>query len=179
MITLVVGTNTLGTYQEAEDYFEASPNAATWCALTATVKKQNLVGAYRAMTQMKWDGDKTVSSQTAPFPRTGLVDIDEVAIDSVAIPDIAKFGQFELALYFSANGGFVSQATGQIKEVQSGTAKVKYFQTSPGTSNVASFPEEALQYFNVLSSSSNEISVPYASGVDDCSSFDDISYDTY
>lgn len=177
-IVLVVGTNTLGTFQECEDYFLTSLFYDQWCAFSTTKKKRALVTAFIAMKGMSWDGAKTDSAQLAPFPRTGLTDEEGDAFDSAVIPEIAKLGQFELALYLARNTGFETSAKGQIKEVQAGTVKVKYYETSPGTDKDAVFPQEILQYFNVLASSSFEISPAFASGTDEESFFADANYDT-
>ncbi|PHS61200.1 MAG: hypothetical protein COB09_18605 [Thalassobium sp.] len=177
-IDLVVGTNTLGTFQESEDYFQTSLFFDQWCSFSTTKKKRAMVTAFMAMKNMSWDGEKTDSAQLAPFPRTGLVDGEGDALDSAEIPEIAKFGQFELALYLGINTGFESSAKGQIKEVQAGTVKVKYYETTPGTDKGAVFPQEILQYFNVLASSSFEVTPGFASGVDQESFFASTNYDT-
>ena len=182
MITLVVGTNTLGTLDGANQYFETTIHAARWAAISsATKKKQALVTAFNAMTQMSWFGEKTDSAQLAPFPRTDLLDAEGNIFDSAVIPLIAEYGQFELALYFAESGGYKNPASvkGQVKEVQAGTAKVKYFQTDQAVSAVPAFPKEVMQYFDILKGVASDIELEFgeALGVDQTGFFGNTEYD--
>ena len=178
-VLLVVGSNTLGSYQEAEDYFNVSLSYDVWCALSVGVKKRSLVAAFNAMNLMLWDGARTDSAQIAPFPRTGLTDVDGSEIASDSVPTIAKYGQFEFAAYLATNKGFVDNSKGQIKKVGAGSAKVEFFENTVQEKQSKDFPQVIEQFFSILSSTSSSITVGEASGTCQESFFKSTDYGTH
>lgn len=178
-IILVVGTNTLGTYSEAEEYFNVSMSYDIWCALSVPVKKRSLVAAFNAMSLMPWDGERTVSTQLAPFPRIGLTDIEGSEIASDSVPTIAKYGQFELAAYLATNKGFVDKSKGQVKKVGAGSAKVEFFESTIQEKQSTDYPQVIEQFFSVLSSTSSSVTVGEASGTCQESFFQSTEYGTH
>lgn len=178
IITLVVGTNTFGTYQEAENHFAGSMSYEKWCVVKAAAKKRALVAAFDAMNGMVWDGEKTDPLLVAAFPRTGLTDIEGNDLASDSIPVLAKQGQFELAAYLIANKGFVDKSKGQVKKVGAGSAKVEFFENTVAVKESKVFPEVIEQYFRVLSSSKFSLTPSEASGTSEESHFSNANYGT-
>lgn len=87
---LTIGTEMYKAYasvQEADNYLAADDVLAdNWAALSVARKIRRLVSATRKLDTLDWLGQKTDSSQTTQWPRTGLQAADGTALDATTVP---------------------------------------------------------------------------------------------
>lgn len=93
-------SNSFGTEEEADTYFEDRPQAADWRDLKGA-KESWLVQATDRLSQLSYQGKRADPDQALPFPRIGVI-VDGVRLASDEIPDAIKRAEFKLALLLSA-----------------------------------------------------------------------------
>lgn len=112
MATITIGTTVTEVYGDlaaANAYFIAAIQADPWTAASSSTKNKALVTATRVFERTGWQGqptepiDKSVipapsGFQELQWPRTGLVDINGVAVPTTSIPQELVDGNFEYAL---------------------------------------------------------------------------------
>ena len=89
-------SNSYGTLEEADSYFEDRPEAAAWNVLSAN-QEGWLIAATDRLEQLTYQGDRTTSTQALSWPRANVV-VDGVLLDDWEIPARLKRSQFTLAL---------------------------------------------------------------------------------
>lgn len=119
---------------EADDYFAVDLNyAATWSAFTDTQKQDRLMWASRILDQkVRWKGTLFEEGVGLRWPREGVFDRDDIAIDTDVVPPQVKAATCELTKYLEDNdpttGGdvdFIKRAQVDVLEVefQDGTSQ--------------------------------------------------------
>lgn len=99
-MSLIVGTNSYVTLEEAVNYFAARMYSAAWDAATSGDKEASLLQATRMLDEnFFWAGEVTVGGQDLRWPRTGIYDMDGQIIASDLIPQAIKNATCEQALY--------------------------------------------------------------------------------
>ena len=101
-MALTVGTNSYISLDYADSYASSTMRYDEWSVYDnqesalkfATILLENRV---------RWYGCKTSSSQTLQWPRRGLLDRYNKAVDSSTVPEIVKQIQAELAFYMMEN----------------------------------------------------------------------------
>ena len=107
-MAVVEGTNSYISEDDADTYFSNRLHSESW---TGDNTETALIQACSIMeTRVFWKGSKTSTSQTLQWPRTGLKDLYNDAIDTDEIPDLVKNVQCELALYLLENNPYLTQA---------------------------------------------------------------------
>jgi hypothetical protein len=97
-----------GTLASANSYFSAAVHGAPWGDASSSTRNQALVTATRVFERTGWQGaptepvDKTqpqpADTQPLEWPRTGLVDMNDVDVPSDSIVQDVIDGNFEYAL---------------------------------------------------------------------------------
>ena len=93
-------SNSFGSEEEADTFFEDRPQFSEWIALKAT-KESFLIAACDRLSQLSYQGRRSDVDQALPFPRIGVV-VDGVEFDSDVIPSRIKAAQFKLAYLLSS-----------------------------------------------------------------------------
>lgn len=175
-MALTVGTNSYNSRANADIYFADSLRNATWSALLPATKDQALVEATRVFERQSWQGAKEDSAQTLAFPRTGLTDCEGNAISADDSLTIISEAQYEYALLLSQDVNILQNrdATGtNTRRLRAGSAEIEFFRPQEGTR----FPlviHDLIGCFLASSGASfGQIQQPFASGVDQESSFTD------
>jgi hypothetical protein len=103
-----------GLATDANDYFKAHSDAASWTAASTTVKNQALVTAARSFDRQRWAGVATdlVTPQPLAWPRTGLTDREGQPVPSGAIPQDVLEGNWEWALAVVMDGAVAGETPG-------------------------------------------------------------------
>lgn len=175
-MTAIVGTNSYVTAAEGDTYFSVRYGADAWTGASTADKDASLVSARDQLDRQTWQGEQTVDPPTQPlaWPRTGVVDRYEDEVDSATVPDDIKEGQMELALSFLQNAATqTATSTGSnIKKVDADGALVEWFRPTSGTRFPSTVDELVGQYLD--GGASAGILVPYVSGTDGESSFEDL-----
>lgn len=94
-------TNSYATVANFDDY--ADSMLFLDLNLSTEQKQKVLAMAFRIIESLTFNGMKTVSTQKALFPRTGLIDKEGYSIDGSTIPQALKDAQCELALFLLDN----------------------------------------------------------------------------
>ena len=86
---------------EADDYIVQNTSIFDdWDLLDTDVREKVLSWSSRYLDQhARWNGTKTVETSGLRWPRTGVCDIDGIAIDANTIPEQLKEATAELASY--------------------------------------------------------------------------------
>ena len=183
MPSLVVGTNTYVTEAQADAYLGDSVNGTQWTALTSTQKCQHLISAFRLLELQRWAGTKTVDTQTAQWPRTGVTCNGE-AVDPNTVPTRIENGQIELANAIVLNPNLLTSPTGTttagIKRARAGSAEVEYFRNNPSSRILGNqrFPVPVQELIGCFLAGTPVSASALATGTDGESQFDQDQYGT-
>lgn len=91
--------NSFATLQEANDYFAERLYSSLWVAATEAEKTAALIMATGLLvSDICWTGAPTTTTQSLPWPRTGMVDRNGNDIADDVIPQPVKASEFEMAL---------------------------------------------------------------------------------
>ncbi|MFA6711338.1 MAG: DnaT-like ssDNA-binding protein [Candidatus Caldatribacteriota bacterium] len=125
-MSLVVGTNSYVSLNEAEEYLSDRYGYATW--QSSEYQEVALISAARLLdTQLSWKYSKTESDQTMQWPRIGF-DEAVFGFDEDTVPQIVKDAQCELAFDIIENGGIkpAFQTQDDIKRIKADTVELEY-----------------------------------------------------
>ena len=130
--TLVVGTNTFVTRDQADDYACASPRAiGVWDFNDDRPgeRERLLITATRILSRLCWKGTKTDPAQALPFPRNGLTDREGNALPDGTTPQEILDAQVELAITILIDGNQESDTDQgkNIKRLKAGEVEVEFF----------------------------------------------------
>jgi hypothetical protein len=125
-----------GNLSSANSYFTAAIHGAPWTAASTADRKKALVTATRVFERTGWQGaptdpvDKTqpqpASTQPLEWPRTDLVDLNDVVVPSDSIPQDVVDGNFEYALAIINDAAIQTAAqTGSNVKVDNLTERVE------------------------------------------------------
>lgn len=128
--------NTFASLAEYKTYLASKLHAAPWVeeALAGTSLDDSLsvdliVSCRVLSTSLLWTGSATApATQSLPWPRDGMANINGYSILNTAIPDSVKFAQCELA-YQLHNGDLFAQneaADRNVKSVVAGSVEVEF-----------------------------------------------------
>lgn len=135
--SVVTSANSYASLAFADAYFEFDSNALVpWTALSDESKEQYLQFATRVLDQkVQWKGRKTKETSPLRWPRTGVYDRDNIAVDSDEIPDQLKECVCEMAKYLmSGEDPTIGQGAEYIKKVVVDVVEVEYQDGSAQTS---------------------------------------------
>lgn len=137
-MALSVGTNSYGTVDEANAYFDDSLRQVSWAQFSSAVKQQALIEATRYLERMSWNGTKAGgSAQVLSWPRTGTVDKEGDVVSSASVPSDIKAAQFEIALRLALDPDTLDSIDDQtgtnIKQVIAGDVQVMFFRPVTGS----------------------------------------------
>lgn len=118
----------------ADEYLNASPDYATWDALTDPVKGRYLITATRILERQRWQGSKTDDDQLLAWPRSGLTYPDGTAVDENGIPQQIVDACCEIALSLALGTDVQGTATTARteKRLKAGSVEVEYFRGAEG-----------------------------------------------
>lgn len=103
--SVVVGTNSLASAEEADDYF-VERNATAWMAGTVEAREAALIRATAHLNGYAWAGQKVGGrAQLLAWPRYGTIDREGWPIDDTTIPREVKAACCEIALRELATPG--------------------------------------------------------------------------
>lgn len=105
-MSITEGENSYISLDDADSYFQNRLYTDAWdnASSDESEKELALLWACNLMEdRVKWYGAKSDSSQSLQWPRKGLVDRYNKAVDSSSIPEIVKDVQCELALHLLQN----------------------------------------------------------------------------
>ena len=166
---LVLGTNTYGEADAADEYFSLAQNN-TWLGYAASAREGFLVRATRLLDRQEWVGSKTSSSQALKWPRSET-NIDGVE-DSVIPTDIQN-ACYELAAAI-ADGSEVENEQNNAQKIQSlkaGSVALTYFRGAEGVST--RFPQIVHELVGKYLSGSSPTLVGVSTGTDGSSVTED------
>lgn len=115
--------NSYASVADGDTYFALRLDAADWTGATTATKESALVMATNRLEAEAYNGVATFLDQRLQWPRFGVVDRDDVLLDSDVVPRLVKEATFEMALAFikeptklddSGLEGFRSLALGSI-----------------------------------------------------------------
>ena len=156
----------------ADAYFAARAGS-TWDDYSSLEKSQGLRTATLFLDRQRWAGAKTDSTNTLAWPRTGVLDVDGVAVDSATLPAALQYACCELAAALLADASILSTATGaaqNAKRLKAGTAEVEFFAPVAGSR----LPTAAFEWVSsFFGGAPGGVSGGFATGADGCSDFDD------
>ena len=125
-MSLVVGTNSYVTLNEAEDYLSDRYGFSTW--ESSEYQEVALVSAARLLdTQLSWKYFKTEADQVMQWPRTGF-DESVFGFDEDTVPQLVKDAQCEMAFDIIENGGIkpAFQPSDDLKRIKADTLELEY-----------------------------------------------------
>lgn len=183
-MAVVVGTNSYASNAEAIAYLALSSNGQAWAALTEGQQDIALVTATRMLDRARWQGRKTVDTQTLEWPRAEVTCFGN-PVDESVVPDRIINAQIELANLLSIRPTVETNPTGAqstgLRRVQAGTVQVEFFARNDNT-DVASlrrFPTVVWEYISCFLLSALETGGTAAFGVSGDSSFEESDLDQY
>lgn len=127
-MTLTVGVNSYQLLTDITSYLSGSIRAATWPDLDTETQERAAITAFRILERQRWSGTPATGA-TCAFPRTGLVDLNGVALSDSSMPGFILAAQAEMAWDLSQDPDAANTLdTGQkVSEVSAGSAGVKFF----------------------------------------------------
>lgn len=129
-MAVVVGTDSYVSNAEAIAYLADAINGQGWASLTVAEQDRALITATRMIDRARWQGSKTVDTQTLAWPRTDVTCFSN-AVASDVVPDRIKIGQIELANLLSIRASVETNPTGAqttgLRRVQAGTVQIEFF----------------------------------------------------
>ena len=132
-MALVVGTNSYASNAEADDYLSDHVDVATWLAWDRIEQDRYLVTAARMIDRQVWQGTKyqQAPTQVMDWPRSGLTNEEDQAIDETTIPQFVKDAQCELTIAIGKDSAVQTERnTGSnIKRMKAGSAELELFGT--------------------------------------------------
>ena len=178
-----------GSLASANAYFAAAIQGAPWASADSSVRSQALVTATRVFERTGWQGAPTdtvvpvppatlplaAGEQALEWPRTGLVDMNGVAVDSTAIPQDVIDGNFEYALAVindatvqtSAQTGSnlkIDETTERVEGAITVTTKQQFFRSTLGKNG--QFPTIVQDYIGQWLASTKAAVGIFAGGTD-------------
>ena len=177
MPTITVGTNSYVTQVEADTYLDSSINGAEWATQTVDNRCRLLITAFRILEVQRWEGERTVETQPAQFPRTNLICNGET-VDSATVPQRVKDAQIELANAILVNNDLATSPTGTttagIKRAEAGSAAVEFFRNNPNERILGSqrFPPIVQQLIGCFLAGTPVTAAALATGTDGQSQYD-------
>lgn len=143
--TGVLSANAYLSAAEALSILEVNPTAlAVFSALTAEQQDDYLIWASGWLDDyMDWEGYKTVENSGLRWPRFGVCDRDNIAIDKNTIPSQLKQAVAETAVWLvnsdaAGTGGQSSNLPEGIKRVKADVVEVEFFETGSADSQSGS-----------------------------------------
>jgi len=126
--TVVAGANSYVSVAFADAYFSPDLNfSTTWDALTNDAKENSLIWATRILDQkVRWKGSKSDETSDLRWPRTGLVDRDDVTIEDNEIPLQLKELTCEVAKFLQTTDATVSQGGDALKAIVVDVIEIQY-----------------------------------------------------
>lgn len=138
-----IGTPTANSYvdvDEADAYFLQRSNSTKWS--TVNDKEAALITASRLLDwQLKFDGEKTLDTQSMQFPRTDIWMSDESEYPSDVIPQEIKFAVFELAYLSIGVDRTADNALAGIDQVKAGPLFIKATPAGYGSTKADIIPQ--------------------------------------
>ena len=165
-----------GSEAEAKVYFAASINSENWNSSDPNRRKKAQVSATRNFNRQRWEGTITVPGQVLAWPRTGVTDLEGVAVDENTIPVEVEEASYELALSFLTDAT-VEESTNSgsnLKRVKAGSAEVEFFKPTKGTR----FPSKVQELLRPFIASNVSLTGT-VSGCDEVTGFDPDAYDLH
>ena len=129
--TGVVGANSYGTLDEADDYMADHPYySSTWADLSWQKKESLLTYAASYMDSLfAWNGYRVYEEQVLGWPRQSVTTYDHILLSSTSIPLKVKQAQFEIALSLSREDPFQEQGSFGLEELEIDVIKLKFDKT--------------------------------------------------
>lgn len=126
--TVVTGANSYVSVAFADAYFDFDLNfSATWAGLTTDEKEDSLKWATRVLDQkVRWNGVKTTETSPLRWPRSGVVDRDDVTIDDNEIPLQLKEVTCEVAKFLQTTDATTSQGGDALKAIVVDVIELQY-----------------------------------------------------
>lgn len=176
-------TGATATLDAAKTYLKAAIGAGpdAWNALaTDDLKSKFIVAAFRYLERQVWAGAKTVAGQTEQWPRTGVVDAYDVAVDSASVPQVLIDAQYELAAIFAGDETVASAAStgSNIKRLKAGV-EVEYFRATDVDSTATKLPQVVMEMVGMFLGGATGLVRSTVSGADCDESAFDYSGDSY
>ena len=172
--TITMGSQDWTVYGDrafVDEYMLGAVHSKPWDDTDEATKQKVTINATRLLDRQKWIGSKTVASQTLEFPRTGLTDIDGVALADDELPQELLDGFCELCLSLVDGSDVQTSSTTEpnVASLKAGSVSISYWRSAGSTPG--RFPmivQELLGRW--LSGQSATVSAT-ASGTDGCSAF--------
>ena len=168
--TITIGSSDYESYSsvaQADDYFNASTDFATWDGYSTDEKARALVSATRLIDRQTWAGSENTDIVTdLAFPRTGLTYCDGTAVDETTIPpEIVEACQI-LALYLATGTDIQTSNTGGqvVKRLKADTVEIEY--QSVDLDDATRFPLPVMELVKCFMGSSVQIAGSLSYGVD-------------
>ena len=136
---------------DADTYFSDRLNSEKWDDATEANQDQALVTSTSIIEREKFRGARTSDSQDLEFPRTGLTDRYDTAVDDTSIPNEVKLSTYELAIELLGNSAI--QTKGNVasnkKRLITGEVQIEYFGNNDprGSATLPAVVYQYLKYF--------------------------------
>ena len=118
-------SNTYCTLAQANTYHSSRLHVSDWTDAYNDTRNRALVQATRMLDNLvEWDGYKTDSDQALRWPRTGVIDPDDDAVDSDAIPTFLREATAEFARLLIASDREADSGTAGFKELEAGSLRM-------------------------------------------------------
>jgi len=123
---LVVGTNSYGSIDEADTYFDERPFSTDWTSADFTNKENALMMATLHLDWLfEWKGQVVTEGQALEWPRKNVYDHRGHEVSSASIPDRVKKAQFELAMQWVVGDQLTPPGTHLTQQDTTSTRELK------------------------------------------------------
>lgn len=159
---IVVPTNSYITQVNTTTYHDNSSHGAAWVGIASAQQIRLILTAFRILERQDWQG---VATGTEKWPRTGLIDEEDVAVPSGSVPVFVESAQMELALELNSNAAVQTDADTRdnIKRLRAGPASITKFRPQSGPR----FPQIMHELIGrYLEGSLADLIKPFAGGTD-------------
>ncbi|MHA1859154.1 MAG: DnaT-like ssDNA-binding protein [Candidatus Thorarchaeota archaeon] len=169
-MAIVVGTDTYVSVADANTYFKLAIHAAAWDNASSGDKEKSLATATRQLDRQDWDGEKyeDAPTQALDFPRSGLIDSEDNAVDEAVVPQEIIDATCELGLALLNNNQLQDQSTtgSNIKSLKAGSAEIEYIRATSGSRFPTIVDELIGLWLTAGSGSATALAGPFVSGAD-------------
>ena len=130
---LVADTTSYVSIAEADDYMSAVVQNTAWDALLDADKELRLMQATRVLDVFtRYNGNKSVNASPLRWPRCGILDRDEIAVDSDIIPEGVKNATIELANLLISVDLNAEASTKGIQKIVADVVEIEFLHGSDG-----------------------------------------------
>lgn len=169
MATITIGGtayNSYSTLSEANIYYQASSEFATWESFSEKEKERGLISATRLLERQSWTGAKADPDQALAFPRTGLTDCEGNSLTEAETLAKATEAAQMLALDILSGASVTTSTSNEntTKRLKADTVEIEYFRLDK--SQTSRFDTDVMEMIGCFLSSSSALAGSISYGTD-------------